>query len=80
MSLSSVLAGFQRLAFGTHGIHHSVPSQIVGCARRRLLDFETMPASREAAQTNSLIDDLDQIVQVINANIAAEEKQAWGSA
>jgi hypothetical protein len=36
-----------------------------------------MPASREAAQTNSLIDDLDQIVQVINANIATEEKQAW---
>jgi septation ring formation regulator EzrA len=43
---------------------------------KHLRDFETARASREAAQTKSLIADLNQIVQIINANIAAEEEQA----
>lgn len=37
--------------------------------------FETT-ASREAAQTRTLIADLDRIVQILNSEIAAEEKQA----
>ena len=37
--------------------------------------FETT-TSREAAQTRTLIADLDRIVQILNSEIAAEEEQA----
>ena len=37
--------------------------------------FETA-ASREAAQTRTLIADLDRIVQILNSDIAAEEGRA----
>jgi hypothetical protein len=37
--------------------------------------FETT-ASRETAQTRTLIADLDRIVQILNSVIAAEEEQA----
>ena len=38
--------------------------------------FEDPSYSREAEQTKSLIADLDRIVQIINADVAAEEERA----
>jgi len=38
--------------------------------------FGTASPSREAAQTRSLIADIDRIVQILDGDIAAEEKQA----
>jgi ABC-type transporter Mla subunit MlaD len=38
--------------------------------------FENATASREAAQTRTLIADIDRIVQILNGDIAAEEEQA----
>ena len=38
--------------------------------------FEYPPYSREAEQTKSLIADLDRIVQIINADVVAEEERA----
>jgi len=45
------------------------------CAMKHQRHFET-GASREAAQTRTLIADLDRIVQILNSDIAAEEGRA----
>jgi septation ring formation regulator EzrA len=38
--------------------------------------FESLNVWREATQTKTLIADIDRIVQILNADIAAEEEQA----
>ena len=38
--------------------------------------FESLIVWREATQTKTLIADIDRIVQILNADIAAEEEQA----